>query len=174
MRAVSGFVEGILVEIYDRAIKNEAASAKSDVPIFNTTTYIKKKVPNSRDIYDQPMKQNDRIKYKDLLIAFESGETVPLDGTPIEEWSQLDVASIETLKAINVFTIQAAAGMPETSAHRLPLGLRNINVKAQKWLNQGNEAEALRKQNAELLKRIEALEVNQKKKPGRPRKTEAA
>lgn len=174
MRTVSGFIEGILVEIYDRAEKDEIASKDSDVPIFKTTTYIKKKVPNSRDIYDQPVKPKDRDKYKDLFVAFEKGQEVILDGTPIEEWPQLDIASIETLKALSIYTIQAAAGMPETSSHRLPLGLRNINVKAQKWLSQGNEAVELRKQNTELMKRIEALENGTKRKPGRPRKTEAA
>lgn len=174
MRSAKGFVDGILVEIYDRAVKDEDASEKAGVPVFASSVYVKKRVPNSRDIYDQPAKSTDQAKYADLFIAFEAGKDVPLEGLPIDQWPALDVSQVETLRAASVFTVQSLADLHETGLHRLPVGYRNLKVKAQKWLAAGVENEQLRQQNAELLVRVEALEANQKKKPGRPRKEKAA
>ncbi len=174
MRSVKGFVNGVLIEIYDRAVKDEDASEKQDIPVFNSSVYIKKKVPNSRDLYDQPAKSADYDKYPDLFTAFEAGKDVPLEGLPIEMWPALDVAQVATMKAANIYTVQALANLAETGLHRLPVGYRNLKTKAQKWLANSDENELLRKQNADLLVRVEALETNQKKSPGRPRKKKAA
>lgn len=170
MRHIKGFVDGILVEIYDRAVKDEAASETSDTPVFVTRPYIKKRIPNSRDMYDQPVKSTDRDRYGDLFAKFEAGEEGTLDGTPLEQCPLLDVSQVETLKAANVFTVQQLSDLNDSGLHRLPTGYRNLKTKAQKWINQGKENDDLRAQNADLLKRIEALEDNQKKKPGRPKK----
>lgn len=181
MRSVQGFVEGVLIEIYDRAIKDEQGSEDAGIPIFKSSLYIKKRVPNSRDVYDQPVKNTDHTKYPDLFKIFEEGGSVSIEGTPLEEWALLSISDVETLKALNIYTVQNAAELNETSLHRLPVGLRSINVKAKKWLSQGSELETLKEslvsqemREKRLMDRIEALEANQKKKPGRPRKTEAA
>ena len=86
----------------------------------------------------------------------------------------LDITEVETLKSLNILTVQALAELNETGMHRLPQGFMGLKTKAAKWLNQGKEVEELRKTNDDLLNRIEKLEANQKKKPGRPRKTKAA
>ncbi len=177
MHKAVGICDGVWIEIYEKPIKDEKASEKSDTPIFKTSIYIKKKVPNSRDVYDQPVKSTDRDKYPDLFDAFDANKITVIEGIPLEEWPKLDVSSIETLKAANIFTVEQCAVMSESSRHRLPVGLRDIGEKASAWLNQGKENTVLRKdldaqikQNAELLVRIEALEANQKKAPGRPKK----
>ena len=162
MKRAANFIDGIFVEIYEKAVKDEEASDKSDVPIYKTVTYIKKKIPNSRDVYDQPFKSTDAAKYPELLKHFESGETMTLDGTPIEQWPALDVSQVETLRAAGVPTVQALAALPESGMHRLPAGYIKLKQKAEKWLNQGKENDDLRAQNAELLKRIEALEKKSK------------
>ena len=155
---ISGFVDGVLITIYDRAVKDEKASESSDVPKYTSQLYIKKKVPNSRDEYDQPFKPTDREKYPELIDAFEQGEKIPLNGIPLDQWPALDVTQVQTLKSAHIFTVQSVAELAETGFHRLPPGYANLKVKAQKWLNQGRELEALQKKNADLLKRVEALE----------------
>lgn len=173
MRSVTGIIDNVWIEIYDKAVKDEEASEKSDVPIYRSSVYIKKRVPNSRDIYDQPVKSTDRENYRELFEMFERGEQAPLDGTPIDQWPGIDVASIESLKAANIFTVQALANMPETGMYRLPAGFMNLKSKAKKWLESGAEVERLKEQNKELMERLEKLESKGKQK-GRPRKTEAA
>jgi hypothetical protein len=187
MRKAVGIIEGVWIEIYERPIKDEKASENSDTPVFKTSTYIRKKVPNSRDVYDQPVKSTDRERYPDLFDAYDAGKTTVIDGIPLEEWPKLDVSSCETLKAANIFTVEQCAVMSESAKHRLPLGLRDIGAKATEWLNQGKENTVLRKDldeqirlNKELLGRIEALEAKPvvepevKRKPGRPKKVASA
>jgi len=177
MHKAVGIIDGVMIEIYERAVKDEKASEKSDTPVFHTKPWIKKKIPNSRDIYDQPVKSTDRDRYPDLFDAFEARTSTSIDGVPLEEWPKLDVSSVETLKAANIYTVEQCAILSESAKHRLPIGLRDISVKAREWLDQGKENTVLRKDldtqtrlNADLLERIEALEANQKKAPGRPKK----
>ena len=188
MHKAVGICDGVWIEIYERPIKDEKASEKSDTPVFHSKIYIKKKVPNSRDIYDQPVKSTDRERYPDLFDAFDAGKTTVIEGIPLEEGPKLDVSSIETLKSANIFTVEQCAIMSDSAKHRLPVGLRDIGTKANEWLNQGKENTVLRKDldtqtklleeqtelNATLLERIEALEANQKKPPGRPKKVASA
>lgn len=164
MRHIKGFVDGILVEIYDRAVKDEKASEESDTPVFVTKPYIKKRIPNSRDVYDQPVKSTDRDRYRELFDKFEAGESNTLDGTPLDQCPMFDVSQVETLKAANVFTVQQLAELADSGLHRLPTGYRNLKNKARKWVNQDKENDDLRAQNADLLKRIEALEGKKKGK----------
>ena len=144
---------------------------ESETPVYRSVTYIRKKVPNSRDVYDQPVKDKDRKRFSEIFAAFDKGEDAPLNGTPLEQWPKLDVTQVETLKAAKIFTVQALAEIHDASLHRLPGGYRGLIVEAQKWLNQGQELKELKAQNEELLKRLEALESKDPvKKPGRPKK----
>lgn len=161
MRSVTGIIDSIIVEIYERAVKDEAESEKQGVPIFNTSLYIKKRAPNSRDEYDQPVKASDRERYPDLFRAFAAGERLPLDGTPIEECSQFDAGEVQTIRSANILTVQ---DLSKCEALRFV----EFRKKAQKWLNQNSEIDRLTAENKELKDRLDALE--EKKKPGRPKK----
>ena len=164
MRSVKGIIDSIIVEIYERAVRDDAESEKQGLPIFNTVQFIKKRVANSRDVYDQPVKSTDRDRYPDLFRAFEAGESVRLNGTPLEEWPQLDAAQIQTLKSANILTVQALAELNETGMHRLPAGYMTLKTKAAKWLGQGAELERLSEENKELRARLDALEKKPRKK----------
>jgi len=181
-REVTQIVDKVLVTIYDRPVKNEQKTEAENVPIYDNRVYIRKKAPNSRDIYDQPISSKDREKYADLLGKFEAGEKVAINGTPIEMFPLLDPAQVRTLQDAGVLTVQSLAELTESGMHRLPRGYMDLKYKAKKWLDQSVETDELRQsneelkaQNADLLKRIEALEASKvtkvTKKRGRPRKT---
>lgn len=183
MRKVVGIIEHVVIEIYDRAIKDVEASEKTGEQIFKNAIYIKKRVPNSRDVYDQPLKSTDIERYDDLYEKFLAGKEVPMDGTPLEECSLIDAAEVETLKAKNIFTTQQLVNMPESGMHRLGHGFLTLKVKVAKWQEQGKKNEELEKRVTELesnpditelqetikqlQEQIVVLEANQKKKPGR-------
>jgi len=176
-RRTVGVVDGVFVEIYERPVKDDVESEKQGCPIFKSSMYIRKKVPNQRDIYDQPVKSTDREKYGELFRRHETGEAVALEGTPIEQWPQLDASQVATLKAGGVHTVQQLANMPETGG-ALPNAYRSLKFKAADWLKgEGSEVRILRdeveareahiaKQDdiiADLQKRLEALEGKGKK-----------
>lgn len=168
MRKIVGIVENIVVEIYDRAVEDKEASEKADEKIFKTSVYIKKKVPNSRDAYDQPIKSTDIERYPDLYEKFEQGKELPLNGTPLEECALIGVAEIETLKAKNIFTTQQFIGMPESGMHRLGPGFISLKSKVEKWAAKGRENDELQDQIKALQEQVKQLLT--KRKPGRPKK----
>lgn len=187
-RRTIGIVDGVFLEIYERPVKDETASEKEGVPIFRGVTYIRKKVPNQRDIYDQPVKSTDRERYPDLFRRHDSGEESKIEGTPLEAWPALDSAQVATLKAASVHTVQQLANMPETGGG-LPNAYRALKFKAAQWLTgEGSEVSRLRgevdkqadeikardEHIARLEERLTALEQGDKPKRGRPPKDKEA
>lgn len=191
MRSVKNFIDGIWIEIYDKAVKDEEASEKAGTPIYKNVPHMKKKAPNSRDWTDQPLTDSRRIppehlkdeearKYRELVSAFDNDEEVPLDGTPLEQWPGIEASQIATLKSVGVVTVQALADLSEAGLHRLPTGYMSLKNKAKSWLEKTQGNEALKAENDKLKSQLETmqeqiaeLQANQKKKPGRPPKQES-
>ncbi|MDH4072590.1 MAG: hypothetical protein OEV41_05740 [Gammaproteobacteria bacterium] len=187
-RKTIGIVDGVFVEIYERPVKDEDATEREGTPIFRNQTYIRKKVPNQRDIYDQPVKSTDRQRYQELFRKHEAGEASSIEGTPLEEWPQLDASQVATLKAAGVFTVQQLSNMPETGGG-LPNAYRQLKFKAAQWLQgEGSEVRRLRdevdarekhiaeqdKKIADLVSRLDALEGDKPRRGRPPKDKEAA
>lgn len=183
MRSVKNFIDGIWIEIYDKAVKDDEASEKEGTPIYKNVPHMKKKAPNSRDWTDQPLTDSRRTppdhlsdeesrKYKELVKAFENDEEVPLDGTPLEQWPGIEASQIATLKSTGVVTVQALANLSEEGLHRLPTGYMSLKNKAKRWLEKTQGSDALKAENdklkgqiEEMQKKLDELIQSQKKKP---------
>lgn len=156
---VAGIVDGVFVELYEKAVEDTEAASKEGRPVFKTAVYIKKKV-NPREIYDQPAKSTDRDRYPELFRKFEAGEKTDIEGWLLDQWPRVTVTQIATLKARNIFTVEQFAAIDQT---QLPRGYLDLQKQAKADISVDSRVE-------ELLERIRVLEANQKKAPGRPKK----
>lgn len=191
MKKVADYIDGSFVEIYEKAVKNEAESEKVGHPVFDSVPYVRIKPTNSKDVFDQPLNDEKKRRFADLYAKFQSGEEVKVSGWPISEWAQLDATQVETLKSAGILTVQALAEMPESGLHRLPSGYITLKTRAQDALSERNSGQQVRAEFeqfrasydaklAELSERFDLLtselaEIKAAKpKRGRPKKTVAA
>lgn len=164
---VTAVVDKVVVTIYDNAVEDKDASEKEGRPVFKNQTYIRKRI-NPREVYDQPVKSTDRDRYPDLFQKYDNGEQIELNGWAIEQWPRVSSAQVATLKARNVFTVEQLVGL---DVSQVPRGYQELQRQAVEDLSVDTQMEDLKKRIEELENVNAKLAANQKKKPGRPRKT---
>lgn len=133
---------------------------------------MKYKVKNWFDILDQDVR-NNRIpqkwldNYKEAYKAFQNGQEMPVNGTPVRGWGVISPALQETLIKMNVLTVEDLAAMNDEGIKRIGMGGIDLKNKAKAWLLQLKDNGALALQMAELQKKFanqEAVINNQTEK----------
>lgn len=109
--------------------------------------------------------------YKKAFAAWQSGQDLPVTGTPIVTWPPLSPANVRMLLDLNIRTVEELAQATEEAIGHIGIGARALKQRAIDFLAQANDAgkvsaemEALRiaqadtlKQNAELQKQLADL-----------------
>jgi hypothetical protein len=121
----------------------------------------------------------DTQRWPRQWAQFQKGEKQNYDGLPISQWVMADRATVRNLNGANVFTVEQLAGVLDANLATLGHGGLELRKKAQAYLAQaGNakaaadiqraeeaanaRADALQAKNAELEKRLAALESGPK------------
>jgi hypothetical protein len=133
---------------------------------------MKYKVKAWFDILDQDVR-NNRIpqrwvdNYKEAYRAFQNGQELPVNGSPIRGWGVISPAQQETLIKMNVLTVEDLAAMNDEGMKRVGMGGIDLKNKAKAWLLQLKDVGALTLQMADLQKKFanqEATIVSQGEK----------
>jgi hypothetical protein len=174
------------------AVKNEHKSNAENRPVFDEVLFLHIRSPGDKLVeIDRKATVEDKRKYAQQLEAFLKREDVQrVSGTPLEAWPLLDRRRVAELKAINIHSVDQLANLNDGAGHQI-MDFHDLRAKARNFLSAAKgetdrqkveaelqERDSLIKQQGELLKemqqQIQALEANQKKKAGRPRKEVAA
>ena len=78
-------------------------------------------------------------QWDDAYEAWKNGEEIPLDGTPIKEWSAISPAQIKNLIAIGILTVEDLAQANDQGISRIGMGAQELKRKAQNWLSAAND-----------------------------------
>lgn len=174
-----------IIDFYNGAQHNDVKSQKAGRPVYDDVEMIRIRwagntkselhAPAS-DRCDRPIRNKednsryyvawkDHPDFKAAYEAFKSGQASALNGTPISELPFLSEARRLELKAINILTAEALAGVDVNS--RLGAGLSDIRRQAQLYLERAagaavdakHEAEkaAMQAQLDEMRARLDAL-----------------
>lgn len=177
-----------------RAVQNKFKTEKEGRPIFDNLEYVEIVVPGNKDRLARKVREDDIRRWPQHYKAFkEHSDGKFVTGTPIGEWSFLTPHQVATCKALNVFSVEALAMLPEEPLRKLGPGSYELQKKAKDFLNNENDSskkiKELQTKLEAALARITELEGKEPtpvdtvggpvasaevpKKRGRPKKVEA-
>ena len=134
---IQGVVPGTrqtIIAFEDRAVQNEYKSEQEGRPIFETRVYIRKIPPGDKLVeVHRPATKHDFQQWPQQYEAYKTKSATPISGTALEAWSALATAQVFELKAMNIFTVEQLADLPDSYGHRF-MGFQNFKQKAQAFL----------------------------------------
>ena len=91
---------------------------------------------------------------KPLYEAWKAGQDDPVNGTPLTEWPAISRAMVETLRGLNVRSVEDLAEVNDAALQRMGMGSRALRDKARAWLQaaqqQGRVAEQLKERDDQI------------------------
>lgn len=162
------------------AVENKQKSLEEGRYVGTDVDFVNVTAPYSRDIFKAKAKQwfadirqqseSGRFprqwieKFEKQYQAWQQGQELPLEGTPIRGWGVISPAQQEALIRMHVLTVESLAGMNDEGVKRVGMGGMEMKNKAKGWLAQMNDKGALameiaatKAQNSELLLKVDTL-----------------
>lgn len=103
--------------------------------------------------------------WKRQYEAWKRNEEIPLDGTPIKEWSAITPAEVKMILAAEIRTVEDLAAANDEGMRRLGMGAQKLKQRATTWLKSAKdlgpitrENERLTQENASLKRAVERNE----------------
>lgn len=157
----------MLVTFKLHAIKNNAKSEKEGRPIFDEKVFVEIIAPgNKNSVTFRESKDADRERFPAAWQRFERGQASVAHGMPLEQWPQLTVGDVASLKSMNVHTVEHLADLPDGVADQY-MGFRTYRAKAIAYLKVAadgahvskmqSEIEKLTAENAQLAAKVDEL-----------------
>lgn len=184
---------GLWVEFYPGKMENEFRSKETGKPEFDLIPFIKKCNPGDpTNIVERPARDEDKDEFPGQWAAYERRTTYrPENGTPIEDWPRLDVATVAKLKALEFHTVEQLAESSDQQCQRIGMGCYEIRTKAAAYIKAAKDTSLVQKQAEDLALRdqqiadltatcqrlgaqVEAMQnmAPEKRGPGRPPKAQ--
>ena len=174
----------VFARFFVKAVENAVKSAEAGRPIFEEHEFVELRwagdntrggnvfPAHERSVYvpGMPYKLTRAEQYEREYAAFQKGLAEKVDGTPLSEVAFLTRSRVEELRADNVPTVEALAGLNDRAMARMGSGIRDLVQKAKDFLAQadgGAELARLRREHEELRARLAEME-----KPRRRRKAD--
>lgn len=125
---------------HTEAVQDELASAAAGRPIFRMEERIQVHTPGALNQPVFRVTDEHRNTWPQQYEAFKRGEEMSVDGTPLEQWPVLNRNQVAELKALQIYTVEQCAQLPDTAVQRIGLGGRAIRERAKAYLD---DAEAV-------------------------------
>ena len=146
-----------MVSFYDREVQNQFKSEQEGRPIFEMKCYIRKVPPGDKLVeIDRKATKQDFLRYPQEYEMYMKRQTTPVNGTPLEAWAQITRAQVAEYKALNIFTVEQLAELPDGYGHKI-MGFQGWKQKAQSFLMAAKGQGEFDKLQTELRKRDEEI-----------------
>lgn len=157
----------LYVEFKWEPVENKKKSLEAGRPIFEDKPYIKIVVPGDKTkqwyrpvrMVSNGIEPPDTQRWPNQWNAFINQQKQVMEGTPLTEWPSITRSEAESLKALNIHTVEQLAAL---SDHALTaMGMRQFRDKAKAYLEKSKDGVSAGKWAAEkenLQAQIEALQ----------------
>jgi hypothetical protein len=130
--------DAVIPRFYTRAVQNNFKTGQEGRPIFDNIEYVEMIIPGDRMAQvDCAVKQEHRERWPRQYEAFQKGQELAQEGTPLEEWSAVTRSQVEEMKHFHVRTVETLAALSDAQlAKAVPMGGFALREKAQRFLAQ--------------------------------------
>jgi hypothetical protein len=150
---------GSVVVFYPRQIKNEFQSTEQNRPVFIEKIFCKIITGGENlMVWDQPVRPVDKQNYAAQWERWLKTKENRIAGTPIEMWHAIGDTQKAELKALNIFTIEQFANLPDALAGKI-MGFYDLRKKAQVFLEAGKDAELMARIRAEADEKMKGQQA---------------
>lgn len=131
--------------------------------VYKDVEFIKVAVPGDRNsLFFQPSEQRHRDQFPQAYAAYKNRAHVPVVGTPIEQWAPISRSIALNLRALNIDTVEALAGVHDGHVDKIGSNGRDLRGRAKAWLAEaetGAEAQKLASEKNALNDQIASLQA---------------
>jgi len=143
---------GTIVLFYEATQQNAKKTEEEGRPIFESIVKIKKITPGDRSMeIDRKAFAKDFEDFPAQYEQFKAKKSNSITGTPIEQWPQITTTQAAELKALNVFTVEQLASLPDSVGTKF-MGFNSLRLKASKFLSASADMEKVEQIKAEREK----------------------
>src|SRR6185437_11248271 len=86
------------------------------------------------------VQDSDKIRWPDAWKAYEAGEEFKAQGTPLEQWREIDSSMIRELIHKHIYTIEQLANLGDTGIDNVGMGARMLVAKAKAFIEVNKDA----------------------------------
>lgn len=161
----------LMVFFREDTVKNERASQNGPA-VYDTVGLIKVCAAGQKQsfpIYEfqrttpEGVTKEDKAvcwRFRGVIDDYRKKQAPSVSGTPLEQWSLMDRATVAALKDANVFTVQQLAALPDGALGNVRGKGQEWRAKAKAWLEDANNAAVtveLRSENEKMRSEIDDL-----------------
>src|SRR5690625_6722838 len=126
---------GALVEFFSEAVQNNFKTAQEGRPIFEDKVFVRIQTPgDTRTSIHRVATDRDKERFSKAWEFFEKGQSVPLEGTPLEHWPTVAASQVRELAHVHVRTVEQLAALSDSSIQRMGAGYDNLRRQAVNFL----------------------------------------
>jgi hypothetical protein len=139
------------------AKQNMIRSTQEGRPVYEKQIVLFVRHPGEKDETAVAAQEHHKYEFPRAWAAFEAGQAVDPDGTPLAVLFPADPHIVAHLRAIHIFTVEMLAGVGEEGMRRIGMGARDYHNRAVKFLEQAEKAAPMHRVEAALKERDDEI-----------------
>lgn len=107
----------VVARFYDRSVKTDDVNQQTGLPIFKNVCYVEIRIKNNNtDIFNQPATPEKMARFPVEYNRYLSAKKECKEGTPLEHFSFLTTAQIDTLKYHGILSVEQLSSLQPEQA----------------------------------------------------------